>query len=68
MMDVKRVVTSCLRDLDLPENGARCQARRRLCSWKDHQAHSKERVPLASQTVGSGGTEGWQMWEAGKVQ
>lgn len=68
MIDVKCVVTSCLRDLDLPEDGARCQARWRLCSWKDHQAHSKEKVPLASQTLGSGGTEGWQMWEAGKVQ
>lgn len=68
MIDVKCVVTSCLRDLDLPEDGARCQAQWRLCSWKDHQAHSKEKVPLASQTLGSGGTKGWQMWETGKVQ
>ena len=68
MMDVKCVVTSRLRDLDLPEDGARCQAPWRLCSWKDHQAHSTEKAPLASQTVGSGGTEEWRMWEEEKVR
>lgn len=68
MMDVKCVVTSRLRDLDLPEYGARCQARWRLCSWKDHQAHSTEKAPLASQTVGSGGTGEWRMWEEEKVR